>query len=1142
MNRFMSRLTFFQLLFILLVILPLPVPAQKQIWSVLGDEYWDDRFGPPGVTGSVKALIVTGSDIYVGGGFIRPGNERAEGIAKWNRDSRTWTALGNGFGGVVDALALSGNELYVAGRTSTIYLGTASGKIAKWNISTKTWTTIGSEIRGSVQAIAVIDNLVYVAGTFDKIGNLSVNNIAKWDGRSWSALNAGIHGSVHALAVHSKNLYVAGNFDQAGVVKVQNLAQWNGKNWAALTTGVDGVVETLAMNADHLYVGGFFTTLGEVVAHNIAKWDGSKWWQLGEGLGGENSGVDAIVSGKKGEVYVGWSFSEKNGPLIANISKWEDGRGWTPLDKEFAPGFRAAHFYSLALNDSELYVGGSFGSVGKIFATHIARWNFSTNSWSAILNGKNNGVGGQVRAIATRGKEVYVGGNFNSVGTMSVNGIAKWDGNKWFALGEGIKGIGNSRVNAIAANHRGDIYVGGQLLFSGNVDMGNIAKWDGSQWSALANGVNDVVNSLVANGNDIYVTGDFTMAGGIAANKIAKWDDQKWSSLGEGLHNFAKVYSIAIMDDEVYVAGQLSEMGNPSMGVSNFAKWDGQRWSEFAVPVKGRVNAITADQGTLYIAGYDLQYGGVSIAFCSKWDGQNWSALGSPQMLGPNAIVVKGKEIYLAGVLNRDWAGVLKWNGEQWVNLGVGVHGFRDEGISNDFVYTVGVSDDKVYIGGEFDWAVDGRGEKLSSNFAVWHGATTFGNVAPVWSNLPNVSFSENHFTNLALNDFVSDANNTFGQLTFSAAVIAFSSKIASAKAAIGNANVQPPLQALAGFNDLKITIDVASHIATFKFAGDSTGIFTVVFTVTDPGGLSASDTIQVTVTPVNDPSTIAALPELRFDEDKVLLYPIRNWYPFVIDKDHADSALAFAVVSDRKVSASKNGNNFLFSAPPNWFGKDTLQLIVTDPGKLTDTTSLMVTVNPVNDAPKISGLPDSLIFKKGGSIQLKFWDYVEDVETPNRQLTYSFLTSSPSLLRSFDHTTGVLVLTAPQFHGQAQLFINVSDSKAGVQDTIAVRVELPTNVTSREPALPTAFQLWPNSPNPFNPGTTIRFDMPHVSRVKLTVYSLRGELVQTLVDGEMAAGSHQAHFDGRNLASGVYFYRMETDSYGMTRKMILQK
>ncbi|MGH7450612.1 MAG: tandem-95 repeat protein, partial [bacterium] len=388
-------------------------------------------------------------------------------------------------------------------------------------------------------------------------------------------------------------------------------------------------------------------------------------------------------------------------------------------------------------------------------------------------------------------------------------------------------------------------------------------------------------------------------------------------------------------------------------------------------------------------------------------------------------------------------------------------------------------------------------------------------NDAPKISGLPDsLSFKKGASAQLKIWDFVEDVETPDSLLTYG-----FSANIPSLRL-----NFNPALRGM-------LTLTAPQFHGSAK-----------LFVNINDGKAGARDTINVTVIFVNDPPVISAIPGLTFDEDKSLLYPLRNWYPFITDKDHADSTLAFAVVSGRKVSAVKQGNDFLFSAPPNWFGKDTLQLTVTDPGKLANTTVLLVTVNPVNDAPKIAGLPDSLVFKKGGSAQLKLWDYIEDIETPDRQLAYTFSTSITSLQRNFNHATGVLVLTSPQFHGRAQLFINVSDSKAGAQDTIAVRVELPTGVASGEPSLPTAFHLWPNSPNPFNPGTTIRFDTPHAGRAKLAVYTLHGELVQTLVDGEMAAGAHQIHFDGRNLASGIYFYRMETDSYVMTRKMLLQK
>jgi predicted GH43/DUF377 family glycosyl hydrolase len=94
------------------------------------------------------------------------------------------------------------------------------------------------------------------------------------------------------------------------------------------------------------------------------------------------------------------------------------------------------------------------------------------------------------------------------------------------------------------------------------------------------------------------------------------------------------------------------------------------------------------------------------------------------------------------------------------------------------------------------------------------------------------------------------------------------------------------------------------------------------------------------------------------------------------------------------------------------------------------------------------------------------------------------------------------------------------------------------------EPALeaPKQYHLAQNLPNPFNPSTIIRFDLPQAERVHLAIYNLRGELVATLVDGNLAPGSHAFTFDGRGLATGVYFYRVTTEKFSATKKMLLAK
>jgi hypothetical protein len=80
------------------------------------------------------------------------------------------------------------------------------------------------------------------------------------------------------------------------------------------------------------------------------------------------------------------------------------------------------------------------------------------------------------------------------------------------------------------------------------------------------------------------------------------------------------------------------------------------------------------------------------------------------------------------------------------------------------------------------------------------------------------------------------------------------------------------------------------------------------------------------------------------------------------------------------------------------------------------------------------------------------------------------------------------------------------------------------------------------NSPNPFNPTTSIRFNLPNDGFVKLTVYTVSGQLVQTLVEGNLQAGTHEAIFNGSALASGVYLYRLDAENFSQTQRMVLTK
>lgn len=105
---------------------------------------------------------------------------------------------------------------------------------------------------------------------------------------------------------------------------------------------------------------------------------------------------------------------------------------------------------------------------------------------------------------------------------------------------------------------------------------------------------------------------------------------------------------------------------------------------------------------------------------------------------------------------------------------------------------------------------------------------------------------------------------------------------------------------------------------------------------------------------------------------------------------------------------------------------------------------------------------------------------------------------------------------------------------------TVPVSVEVQSGTANEDAGLPTVFALDQNRPNPFAGGTTIRYALPRAARVTLDVYDTLGRRVSVLVDEERPAGYHEAVWDARGLASGLYFYRIRAEDYLRTRPMAM--
>jgi hypothetical protein len=89
---------------------------------------------------------------------------------------------------------------------------------------------------------------------------------------------------------------------------------------------------------------------------------------------------------------------------------------------------------------------------------------------------------------------------------------------------------------------------------------------------------------------------------------------------------------------------------------------------------------------------------------------------------------------------------------------------------------------------------------------------------------------------------------------------------------------------------------------------------------------------------------------------------------------------------------------------------------------------------------------------------------------------------------------------------------------------------------------IPSGFSLSQNYPNPFNPTTTIKFDIPKLSNVKISVYDITGKELEVLVNEKLQAGTYQTTLNASNFSSGVYFYRLQTEDFSETKKLILLK
>lgn len=299
----------------------------------------------------------------------------------------------------------------------------------------------------------------------------------------------------------------------------------------------------------------------------------------------------------------------------------------------------------------------------------------------------------------------------------------------WQPLGDGI----NDEVYALAYDPDNDLlYAGGMFTQAGVTSVNNIAKWNGSAWSALDSGIESTgeVNTMLYRSGTLFVGGSFNTAGGMTVNNITSWNGSNWGALigpstaGTNGSVFDLTYDFA---NNLLFAGQDGQQagGTDALYAS---KWDGSNWGPvYGSDLNNRVEAIAYDpiNNYLYVGGWMTNAGGVPVNYMARLYNPsspttNWQAMGAgitaEAFTDINAFAMAGSDLYVGG--NFDHAGgspvsnIAMWDGSDWSQLAGGVNG-------SVYCLAYDSASGRLYVGGNFTLADAGTANYI----AVWNGS-----------------------------------------------------------------------------------------------------------------------------------------------------------------------------------------------------------------------------------------------------------------------------------------------------------------------------------------------------------------------------------------------------------------------------------
>lgn len=526
-----------------------------------------DQNWAPNPNSTITAIAINGTNIFVIGGFSTIGGQNRKSIAKLNNTNgnadSNWNidfSAGQLITPSIDAIAISGDDIYVGGNFTTIG-GVTKKYVAKLNningLVDPNWDANSNNI---VSHLFTNGSDIYVTGYFSSIGGQTRSCVARLNNTNgnadpfWNPNAVGID----ALVVDSNAIYVGGDFRSIGGSTIQYIAKLNSTTGAADPNWAPNPnlrVYAVCLSDSDVFVGGDFTNLGGQERHRLAK--------LKKSDGSVNSSWDpnaddriSTMAINQDKIYAGGRLTSAGNVSMNKIARLYNKNG--ALDLNWIPDANGA-VYNIVIDGDDVYVGGGFTYIGRQSRSRIAKLdkingNASTN-WDPHADS-------DVEAIAISGIDMYVGGLFNSIAGRNVHKIAKLNKLSGEIDTCWNPQIDDGRITSIAINNS-DVFAGGIFTSIGGQTRQSVAKLNGTDgkadvnWDARADSHAEIY-VIKPDGDDLYLGGWFKTIGGQTIQSIARLNktdgnaDTSWHPMPVEQND---VHSICINKGDLYLGG-----------------------------------------------------------------------------------------------------------------------------------------------------------------------------------------------------------------------------------------------------------------------------------------------------------------------------------------------------------------------------------------------------------------------------------------------------------------------------------------------------------------------------------------------------------------------------------------------------------